>query len=415
MGSRPGLERIRELLGRLGHPERGLRCIHIAGTNGKGSTSAMLDAMFRDGGYRVGLFTSPYVENFNERIAFDGRPITNEELCSIMEPVASAAMSMDDPPTEFELITAAGFLYFKQKHCDLVILEVGLGGRLDSTNVIEDPVLSVITGIAMDHTALLGDTPEAIAAEKAGIIKPHAPVLYGGELPAAEEVIRTKARREEAPFYVTDRSTLRVISSDLHGNVVDYDGMNGLHLPLCGLYQPRNLATAVTAVKIAAGRGFPLEEKNIRQGLSATRWKARFELLWENPVFVYDGSHNEQGIAAAKETLERYFRQGESLFLVTGVMADKNYTAMTRQLAPLFQKVFTVTPENPRSLPADALAAIYREHGVPAESFATIPAAVAAAVAAAKAVPGKGGAVIALGSLYMYADVKHALMALVKP
>ena len=407
-GSRPGLSRITELLEKLGDPQKGLRCIHIAGTNGKGSTSAMLESILRHAGYRVGLFTSPYIEFFNERIMLDGKPIGNDELAEMLEVVAPVADAMDDPPTEFELITALGFLYFKRMGCDVVVLEVGMGGRLDSTNIIEDPLLSIITGIAIDHEGFLGNTVEAIAVEKAGIIKRGCPVLYGGEIPSVKEIIENKAREQGSLFFMTDRTTLVVRSATVEGTVLDYDGLEELFLPLCGLYQPRNFATVYTAVKILRTLGLTLDGNAVRQGIAATRWKARFEVLSREPLFIFDGSHNMQGIDAACETLARYFA-GERVILLTGVMADKAYGEMAKKLLPFAERVYTVTPDNPRALSASDLAALYRSLGVEATACEDIPTAVENAFTEARRV---GRPVVALGSLYMYGDVKAALKKL---
>ena len=404
-GSRPGLSRITELLAALGNPEKSLRCVHIAGTNGKGSTSSMLDSILREAGYKVGLFTSPYIETFNERIMYDGKPIDNDDLCRLVSLVAPIAEAMEDKPTEFELITALGFVYFEEKGCDVVVLEVGMGGRLDSTNVIEDPYLSIITGIALDHEGFLGNTVEKIAYEKAGIIKEGVPVLYGGELPVVKDIITEVADEKNATVHQTDRTTLSVKKADLSGTVLDYGDMKDLYLPLLGLYQPRNLATVVTAAKILNTRGLVISEENIREGIAKTKWKARFEVLCEKPLFLFDGSHNMQGIDAACEAFAHYFGD-EKLYLVTGVMADKAYDAMADKLVRFAGKVFTVTPDNPRALSAEKLASLYRQKGVEAESFAGVEEAVKAALCEAAV---KNCSVAALGSLYMYGEVKKAL------
>ena len=407
-GSRPGLERITELLKKLGNPEKHLQCIHIGGTNGKGSTSAMLDSILRCAGYSVGTFTSPFIERFNERIMLDGAPISDKDLCRFLSVVAPIAEAMDDKPTEFELITALGFLYFKEKGCDYVVLEVGMGGRLDSTNVIDSPVLSIVTGIALDHTAILGDTVEAIAAEKAGIIKENRPVLYGGEDQTARAIFEREAAAKNAPFYVTDRATLSLTRSDLFGNLFDFGKYRDLFLPLCGLYQTRNAATVLTAVDILRGEGLVISDAALTEGLSQTSWRARFEVLSREPLFVFDGSHNPEGIAAAAESIAAYFK-GEKLFFLTGVMADKAYDGMAKALAPFAKKVFTVTPDNPRALSSDQLASVYRENGVSAESFSTVEEGVGAVFWAAVK---EKTPIVALGSLYMYGEVKASLKKL---
>ncbi len=407
-GSRPGLSRITELLFKLGDPQKSLRCIHIGGTNGKGSTSAMLDSILRSSGYSVGSFTSPFIEVFNERIMLDGKPITNDELCRYLSVVAPIAEAMEDKPTEFELITALGFLYFRDMRCDYVVLEVGMGGRLDSTNVIENPVLSIITGIALDHTAVLGDSIEKIAYEKAGIVKSCRPILYGGDDLVAKNVIEREAQEKNAPFFTTDRTTLTVRETGLGGSVFDYGGFCKLSILLAGLYQTRNAATVLTAVELLRKEGLFISDEAVREGLSMTKWRARFEVLSDKPLFVFDGSHNKQGIDAAAESLKTYFGNARVL-LLNGVMADKAYGDMIDTLAPYIEKVFTVTPDNPRALSSVSLAEEYRLRGMDAEAFLTVEDGVEAILRAGLS---SGIPIVALGSLYMYGEVKGALQKL---
>lgn len=404
-GSRPGLSRITELLQKLDNPEKSLRCIHIGGTNGKGSTSAMLDSILRAAGYSVGSFTSPFIECFNERIMLDGQPISNDDLCRYLSIVAPIAEAMTDKPTEFELITALGFLYFKEKQCDYVVLEVGMGGRLDSTNVIASPVLSIITGIAFDHTAVLGDTIEKIAYEKAGIVKPFCPILYGGDDPEARAVIEREAREKNAPFYTTDRTTLTVRETGLFGSTFDYKGYASLSISLAGLYQTRNAATVLTAVEILRGEGLSISDRAMKGGLARTKWRARFEVLSDAPLFVFDGSHNKQGIDAAAESIGAYFKNTRVL-LLNGVMADKAYGDMIDTLSPYIERVFTVTPDNPRALSAKALCEEYRQRGLSADAFDTVEDGVRAIVLQGRLT---GRPIVALGSLYMYGEVKSVL------
>ena len=231
---KPGLDRISRLCEGLGNPQDSLRFIHVAGTNGKGSFCSMLDSVLRSAGYKTGLFTSPYIKFFNERICFDGNPISDEDLAEITEYVSHIADAMEEKPTEFELITAIGFEYFKRKGADVVILEAGMGGRLDSTNIIRDPILSVITGIALDHTAFLGDTVEKIAYEKAGIIKDGRPVLFGGDDESAYSVIEAVAKEKGSPIYRTDRSALKNVKATLEGTEFDFGERRGLKIKLLG-------------------------------------------------------------------------------------------------------------------------------------------------------------------------------------
>ena len=407
-GSRPGLSRIRELLARLGNPQEGLKFIHVAGTNGKGSTSAMTESVLREAGYKTGLFVSPYIKSFNERIAFCGKPIDDESLAEMTARVKPHAEQMEDAPTEFELITAIGLCYFQQMNCDIVVLETGMGGRLDSTNVIKDPLATVITGIALDHTEYLGDTVEKIAAEKAGILKKGAPVVWGGHDARSRAVIEEAAEKIGVPFAAAEDTPLTVRKTDLSGTVVDYGRYRALHLPLLGSYQPQNLATVLTLFEMLRARGIDVDEATLRRGISATVWRGRFEKLCEEPIIISDGAHNPEGIAAAAEGIRTYFPDTRVLLLVA-VMADKDYRGMVEALAPLAAEVFTLTPNNPRALPAEDFAAVWREKGIKATAFDTVEGAALAATREAKR---RNLPLFSLGSLYMYAEVTEALEAL---
>ena len=405
-GSRPGLERITELCRALGDPQRDLRFIHVAGTNGKGSFCRMLSGILTAAGYRVGLFTSPFVRRFNERMMVNNAEIADGDLARDTETVRAFADRMADKPTEFELITAIGFVYFKRMKCDCVVLECGMGGRLDSTNVIEDPLLSVITGIDFDHMVYLGNTIQAIAAEKGGIIKPGRPCLYGGADNSACRTLSAIAEVRGAPFHTVDHGLVRVREMTLDGTVFDFDDLHGLRIPLLGTYQPDNAATVLTAVGILREGGMAIPEQAVREGLASSVWPARFELLRRNdPVILYDGGHNPQGVGAAVAGIRAYFPEQE-VNVLSGVMADKDYDAMIGLLAPVTARAFTVTPQNPRSLPAEDYAAHFEAHRVPAAAFASVPEALAAAIADSRA---NGRPLVCLGSLYLYAELRDAL------
>ncbi len=420
-GSRPGLDRITELMARLGNVQRSLRFIHVAGTNGKGSTSAMLASVLTHAGYKTGLFTSPYIVRFNERMRIDGVDIEDEELADIVAYVKPFAESMEDVPTEFELITAIAFVYFVRHGCDYVVLECGMGGRLDSTNVIdgESVVLSIITGIAMDHTAFLGDTPEKIAAEKAGIVKGGVPVLFGGvhapigaeagesevDPLACEAVIRKAAVRTGAPYVRVDANRLANVRCALDGAHLDFGEYNDLYVSLPGIYQPYNAATVLTAIDVLRQRGLSVPERAVREGLGAVRWPGRFEILSEAPLLISDGGHNLEGIDAAVGSVKAYFGK-ERIQLLTGVMADKDYAHMVRRMSEVAARVYTVRPDNSRALDSDAYAEVFRQNGIPAHGFSTVQEAVFAAMDAGRA---DGVATLCLGSLYMYGEVKAAV------
>ena len=416
-GSRPGLERTIELASRLGRPQDSLKFIHVAGTNGKGSTSAMLASILQKAGYKVGLYTSPFILRFNERMQIDGVDIPDDELAAITEAVKPHAEAMTDTPTEFELITAIALVYFARNACDYVVFEVGMGGRLDSTNIIdaETVVASVITGIAMDHTAFLGDTPEKIAAEKAGVIKAGVPVVYGGNhppvgklIPSSEAsscgaVIRQKANEMAAPYVETDHTLLGNVRSDLFGADFDFGEYKDLHVSLSGLYQPHNAANVLTVVDVLRARGLTISEAAVREGLASVTWPARFEVLSGSPLIIADGGHNPEGIDAAITSVNTYFKN-EKILLLTGVMADKDYTHMVRRMAEVADRAFCVRPANDRALDPAAYAETFRGMGIPAEGYATVAEGVKAAMEVAKR---EGKALLCLGSLYMYGEV-HA-------
>jgi dihydrofolate synthase/folylpolyglutamate synthase len=312
---------------------------------------------------------------------------------------------MEDKPTEFELITAIGFEYFKRKNCDVVILEAGMGGRLDSTNIIKSSLLSVITGIALDHVAFLGDTPEKIAAEKAGIIKMGGCVLFGGNGKSIEEVIKNKAAEMNAEYHYADKSSLEIISSDLSGSLINYGERKEIKLPLLGLYQPLNAANVLCAVDLLKSKGFTVTEEALREGILAARWPARFEIISRDPLIIFDGAHNPEGIEKAVESIKRYFGD-RKVSVLTGVMKDKDYNYIAGKFAEIADRAFTITPQNPRALPAEEYAKVLEGVGIEATHYASV----ADALSDAKAYASSSGApLVCLGSLYMYCEVIEAL------
>ena len=398
---KPGLERISELCERLGHPESELRFVHVAGTNGKGSFCSMMSWILRKAGYKVGLYTSPYVRFFNERMCIDGEPISNDELAEITAYVRPIADSMRDRPTEFELITAIAFEYFKREGCDVVVLEAGMGGRLDSTNVIRNPLLSVITGIALDHTAFLGDTVEKIAVEKAGIIKDGAPVLLGGGDTRVKNTIEPIALERGSKFNTVDYLKLKKHKSDLSGSHFDFGDHKDIRISLPGLYQPKNAAAVLSAVDILRLGGLEIPEDAVRAGLAAARWPARFEMLSSEPLIIFDGAHNPEGITAAVESIKHYFGE-KKVYLLSGVLSDKDYRYIAAKVAEVTSRAFTMTPDNPRALSAEEYAEVLGENGVLATPYPDICAAFTAAKSTARQ---DGVPLVCLGSLYTYVDI----------
>lgn len=395
---KPGLDRIKELCEKLGNPPNDLKFIHVAGTNGKGSFCAMTESILRQAGYKTGLFTSPYIKVFNERMRINGINISDEELAELTEIIKPVADSMTDKPTEFELITALGFMYFKKHNCDIVILEAGMGGRLDSTNIISTSVLSVITGIALDHVQFLGDTVEKIAEEKAGIIKKDVPVLYGGKDASALKVIEEKAKNNE--FYTVDYSLLKIRDTSLTGSVFDFDKRKNLYIPLLGKYQPENACIVLTAIDILKKHGFNICENSVLKGLGDVKWIGRFEIINKEPLVIFDGAHNAQGIEASVESIKGYFK--EKVYILTGVLKDKDYLFIAEKLSEVSEKAFVMTPENPRALPAQEYADILEKNGMEAIPYNTVEEAYETAKEEAKK---RNKPLIVLGSLYTYASL----------
>ena len=296
-GHKPGLTRTRTLLAALGDPHKQLRFIHVAGTNGKGSTAAMLASCLQAAGYRVGLYTSPFINRFNERIQVNGQQIPDEELVRLVERVKPAADAMADVPTEFEIITALGMLYFAERHCDIVVLEGGLGGTLDSTNVIDPPECAVITALGMDHVKELGPTIADIAAAKAGIIKPGSPVVSYGGVPEADAVILRVAKERNAPLTVVDFDKLKFEGGDLDAVTFDFDGLDGVKLPLIGSYQPRNAAVAITALRAVFAGWQPQRPRDAGHGAEPERPLPRRKVRLSRQYYGRQGCGRDAGPA----------------------------------------------------------------------------------------------------------------------
>ena len=402
---KPGLERISELCEALGNPERGMKFIHVAGTNGKGSTSAMLSNILIQAGYKVGLYTSPYIYRFNERMQVNGEPIDDDALTNLVIEIAPVVEKMTDKPTEFELITAVAFLYFRREACDVIVLEVGMGGRFDSTNIIRDPLLSVITGIALDHVAFLGDTVEKIAYEKAGIIKDNSPVLFGGEDRAALDVIRNISDERGSRLYTVDHTKIRDTRLSLNGGVFSFGDWKDVRLSLLGTYQFRNAAAVLTAVDILQNQGLKIDTGAVYRGIEATRWRARFEIIHRDPTVIFDGAHNQEGVSVAVESIKSYYPDGR-VAIFSGVLRDKDYRAIAKSISEVASVAFTVTPDNPRALPAQEYAEVLRKYGVDATSADSVKEALREGMRYAKE---HGVPLCCLGSLYTYSEVARVI------
>ena len=403
--SAPGLARSYELLGLLGDPQKKLKFVHIAGTNGKGSTAAMLASVLQSAGYRTGLYTSPHLLRFHERMRVNGKEIDDTSLISLTNAVRNAAERMSEMPTGFEIMTAIAFLYFVQERCDIVSLEVGLGGRMDSTNVIPAPEVCVVANIGLEHTAILGDTVEKIAAEKCGIIKRGSHAVLFGQSEDVENVAREKCAQEGVPLTVTARQKLERITSSLDGQVFRYRGRGPYHLRLLGEYQLLNALTVIDVCSALRSRGWDkLTDAAIDTGLSIAQWPGRLELLRRRPDFIVDGAHNPQCVDALMDSLAALYGSKKLIFL-TGVLRDKDWQQMLRRALPLAKAFVVITPPSARALDENELAAWLNAQGVQAVPAKDTDDGVRRALALAD----EDDAICSWGSLYFTGEVRRVL------
>ena len=408
-GSVLGLESMRELLRRLGDPQNELKFIHISGTNGKGSVLAYLSTILSGAGYRTGRYISPTLFSYRERIQVDGEYIEKESLACHVTAIAAAAEDMQKAglpsPTVFEIETALAFLYFKEKRCDIVTLEVGCGGLLDATNVITTTLMEVIASISMDHTDLLGDTLAKIAAQKAGIIKPDTMVVSAQQKSEAAQVIEDTCKEQHCTLQMVDESKISNVHYGAEGQTFSYKTWENVAISLAGSYQIKNAALALEGVEALRKLGYALSDQQVREGLLHTAWRGRFTTLRRDPTVIIDGAHNPAAALELKESLERYF-PGKTLYYVMGMFKDKDYAQVIDLTAPLARHIITVeTPGNPRAMPARELAEAVGKVN-PSVEWAD---SVAHGVEKALAMAGKEDAVIVFGSLSFLGEAADAV------
>ncbi|MBR4864424.1 MAG: folate family ECF transporter S component [Oscillospiraceae bacterium] len=403
-GSIPGLGRTQKLLSLIGNPHQKLKYVHIAGTNGKGSTAAMTASILRKAGYKVGLYTSPYIYKFNERMQINGEPIADEELAAITEWIRPFAQSMEESPTEFELVSCIAFQYFMRNNCDIVVLEVGMGGAMDSTNVIPVPEVAVITNIGLDHTDVLGKTVEEIARTKAGIFKEGGEAVVYRGTPGVEAVFEEVCIEKNVNLTFANFSGLRLLSHGLEGQVFDCGDRKALELPLLGDHQLHNAAVVLSVADVLISRGWNITEENIYDGIRDVSWPGRFDIMRKDPLFIIDGGHNPQCIEALVKNIQDYLAD-RRVIVLTGVLADKDYADMYKPVMPLVEEFVCITPPNPRRLDATLLAQYLKEAGAKATACGSIPEGVKTAMEKA----GQDGVVLSFGSLYTIGDIRNAL------
>ncbi len=400
--SKPGLERVEHLLCAVGSPEKHLKVVHVTGTNGKGSFIAFLSSILSRSGLRVGSFTSPYLENMNESIRFNSTPIAEADLVTIIERLRMVADEMSDKPTKFELLTAAAYLSLYEAKVDVALIECGMGARRDATNVISSPILSVITGISKDHTAYLGETEKEIAKEKCGVIKKDCPVLIGEFVKETADVIFEYAHDLNAK--VVHRSEFELKEFSLGGSVIDCSGIENIRVPLLGICQPKNAALAISAAKLMCSQFPTITDENIKRGIAEAEWHGRFEVLNEDPLFIFDGAHNLDGITSAVESIKAYF--DTKIICITGVLRDKEYEKIAECISTVAAHTITVSPQNSRALAKEEYSDVFSSLGVSSAAAQSIDDAVKTAISLAEK---EGLPIVCLGSLYLYKNVSESI------
>ena len=399
-GSKPGLERMAAMLDALGNPQDGMKFVHVAGTNGKGSCAAMTASILKAAGYKTGLYTSPYLYRFNERMQVGGKEIEDDVLAEPVTRIKPIAEAMEDHPTVFELMTVTALLWYKEAGCDIVVLEVGLGGRFDATNVIPAPECAVIMNIGLDHTEILGDTLEQIAFEKAGILKPGTEAVLFQQSESVTEVVQKRCDELGITLHIPDFTAIKVEFDSLYGQTFTYKG-ESYALPLLGAHQLKNAATVLEVVEVLRGRGWKLEQSDVEHGLYAVHWPGRFELLSEEPFFVVDGGHNPQCALTVRDNLLHYFPT-ERRILLLGILRDKDYASLTAILNEAADEYICITPQSPRALPAQELADFLNRYNKPVAVCDSIRDGVSLALDRSD----DRSVVCAVGSLYSVGEIR---------
>ena len=399
---RYGLERLKQALELLGNPQHKVRFVHVAGTNGKGSCAAMLASVLKEAGYRTGLYISPHLRRYNERMQVDGVDISDDDLIRAAQRVKEVCEQLGGTPIVFEVLTLMALWYFAECRCDFVVLEVGIGGKLDATNCIPAPAAALIAQLGFDHTETLGSTIEEIAAQKGGIAKPGSQLVMAEQEPAALRVVEQLCREQGCGFTVADPERLQVLSTSPEGQRLRDRTYGELLLPLAGSHQVKNAANVLTVVEVLKGEGFAIPDRAVRQGIESTVWPARFERLSRSPDFILDGGHNPQCVQAAVQALQDYY-PGKKVVFLTGMMKDKDSAAMLAKMAEVAKAFVCLHADSDRAFGAQELAREIEN----TLSLAAYPAASAQeGCALAQRLAGEQGVVCALGSLYLAGEIR---------
>lgn len=353
-GMKLGLQNIRSLMDNLGNPQDKIKIIHIAGTNGKGSCTSFVNSVLVSQGYKVGMFTSPSIYNFEERIRINNKNIPEDVLISLMKEVREVAEKLETFPADFELITAIAYLYFYREKCDYVIMEVGLGGRLDATNVVNNPYITVITSISLDHQQFLGNTLPEIAYEKAGIIKENVPVVIYSQSKEVEKTIEDIAKSKNSEILKNNLSLVEIIESTIEGQKINYKEYKDLKISLIGEHQVNNSTLAIEVLDKMKQMGTEISREAIYEGFKKVIWPCRFELVSKKPYFILDGAHNIDGVDKFISSVNLYFKDRKKL-AIFGVLEDKDYKEMLEKIVPTFDIFLTVTPDSDRAMSSENL------------------------------------------------------------
>ena len=409
-GSVLGLDNMREMLARLGNPQDALPYVHVAGTNGKGSVIAYLYRTLTGAGYKVGRYISPTLYSYRERLEIAGEKISREKFAKHVTTISQAIARMTEAglnhPTPFEIETAAAFLYFKEENCDLVLLETGMGGNLDATNIVKTTKLAILVSISMDHMSFLGKTLEEIAEKKAGIIKSGCHVVTTKQQPDAARVIKDTCSRLEVPCVVSDPDEAVLEAESVFGQRFSYKGEE-FEISLAGVYQKENAVLALNALEELDQLGWHTTMEQRKDGLFHTSWKGRFTVICKKPLFIVDGAHNAGAADKMAESIRHYFK-GKKLIYIMGVFADKEYNLVLEKTAHFAEKIYTIeTPDNPRALPAEELAKAARVYNSSAESTKSIKEAVEKAFHYADG--DKDSVILAFGSLSFIGELTRAV------
>ena len=410
-GSCPGLERISKLLELLGNPQDYLEFVHVAGTNGKGSTCNMLASVLTSASYKTGLFTSPFILNFRERIQIDNNMISEEDLTALTSkvfPFVEQMASNGEIITEFELITAIAFLYFYEQKCDIVVLETGLGGNFDATNVINTTLVSVITSISLDHTAVLGDTLELITAEKCGIIKPSKETVFYKQDDCVNQIVINSCNKKSNALHFANNTVLEIVSTSIFGTEFLYNNTL-IKMSFIGAHQISNAKTALTTLNVLNRLGFKTTTQNIVDGFAKLYVPARLELLSTSPIIFLDGSHNPDGLKYLSKTIKEYLPNKKILCLI-GMLKDKDSITSLDYLQGLFSKVITLTPDNPRALDCHKLLENASDYFDDITAFDNKQDAIKYAMS----ISNEFDAIIICGSLYLASELRPLILNYIK-